>query len=70
MTVKELKEELEYYEDDMEVVFELDDDVEVETVTESRYGWREAHVDVKLEPTFISEMRGDMRIELGVKEDK
>lgn len=70
MTVKELKEELEYYEDDMEVVFELDDDVEVDTVTESRWGWKEVHIDKKLEPTFISEVRGDMRIELGVKEDK
>ena len=65
MTVKELKEELEYYEDDMEVVFELDDDVEVETVTESKWGWREVHIDAKLKPTFISEMRGDMRIEMG-----
>ena len=70
MTVKELKEELEYYEDDMEVVFELDDDVEVDTVTESRWGWKEVLIDKKLEPTFISEVRGDMRIELGVKEDK
>ena len=40
MTVKELKEELEYYDDDMEVVFEFDDDVEVDTVTESKWGWR------------------------------
>jgi hypothetical protein len=67
MTVAELKEELECYEDDMEVVFELDDDVEVDTVTESRYGWREVHIDSKLEPTFISTVLGDMRIELGVK---
>lgn len=66
MTVKEIKEELEYYEDDMEVVFELDDDVEVDTVTESKWGWKEVHIDSKLKPTFISECRGDMRIELGV----
>ena len=63
----ELKEELECYEDDMELVFELEDDVEVDTVTESRYGWREVHIDSKLEPTFISTVLGDMRIELGVK---
>ena len=69
MTVKELKGELEYYEDDMEVVFELDDDVEVDTVTESRWGRKEVHIDKKLEPTFISDMRGDMRIELGVKKE-
>lgn len=69
MTVKELKEELEYYDDDMEVVFELDDDVEVDTVTESKWGWKEVHIDIKLKPTFISECSGDMRIELGVIKD-
>lgn len=69
MTVKELKEELEYYDDDMEVVFEFDDDVEVETVTESKWGWKEVHIDSKLKPTFISEISGDMRIELGVDKD-
>lgn len=69
MTVKDLKEELEYYDDDMEVVFEFDDDVEVDTVTESKWGWKEAHIDSKLEPTFISKFNGDMRIELGVIKD-
>ena len=69
MTVGELKEELEYYDDDMEVVFELDDDVEVDTVTESKWGWKEVHIDSKLNPTFISECGGDMRIELGVIKD-
>lgn len=29
MTVKELKEELEYYEDDMDIVFEVCDDFKV-----------------------------------------
>lgn len=69
MTVKELKEELEYYDDDMEVVFEFDDDVEIDTVTESKWGWKEVHIDSKLIPTFISECSGDMRIELGVIKD-
>lgn len=69
MTVADLKKELEYYDDDMEVVFEFDDDVEVETVTESKWGWKEVHIDSKIEPTFISEMRGDMRIEFGVKRE-
>lgn len=69
MTVKELKEELEYYDDDMEVVFEFDDDVEVDTVTESKWGWKEVHIDSKLKATFISECSGDMRIELGVIKD-
>lgn len=69
MTVKELKEELEYYDDDMEVEFEFDDDVEVDTVTESKWGWKEVHIDSKLEPTFISEIRGNIRFELGVKKE-
>ena len=69
MTVKELKEELEYYDDDMEVVFDFDDDVEVDTVTESKWGWKEVHINSKLKATFISEISGDMRIELGVDKD-
>ena len=67
MTVAEFKEELKYYDDDMEVEFEFDDDVEVDTVTESKWGWKEVHIDTKLKPTFISEISGDMRIELGVE---
>ena len=67
MTVAELKKELEYYDDDMEVVFELDDpSVEVDSWTEDKWGNREVSIDKKLEPTFISEMHGNMRIELGV----
>ena len=67
MTVAELKKELEYYDDDMEVVFNLDDpDVEVDSWTEDKYGFRTVSINANLEPTFISEMHGDMRIELGV----
>ena len=67
MTVAELKKELDYYEDDMEVVFNLDDpSVEVDSWTEDKWGNRTVSIDKNLEPTFISEFRGDMRIELGV----
>ena len=67
MTVAELKKELECYDDDMEVVFNLDDpSVEVDSWTENKYGYRTVSIDVDLEPTFISEHLGDMRIELGV----
>jgi len=70
MTVAELKKELEYYDDDMEVVFDLDDpSVEVDSWTEDKWGNRSVSIDTKLEPTFISECRGDMRIELGVIKD-
>lgn len=65
MTVKEPKQELSYYDDDMEIRFNLDDDIEIESYTESRYGWREAHIDCDLKPTFKSESGGKMRIELG-----
>ena len=67
MTVKELKEELDCYEDDMDVVFEVCDDFEPYSVTEDRYGNRSVHIDEEVEPTFMSEMRGNMRIELGKK---
>lgn len=67
MTVAELKKELEYYEDDMEVVFNLDDsDIEVDRWSEDKWGNKTVDIDAKLKPTFISEFRGDMRIELGV----
>ena len=69
MTVAELKKELECYDDDMEVVFNLDDpSVEVDSWTEDKWGNRTVRIDKNLEPTFISEFRGDMRIELGVME--
>lgn len=67
MTVAELKKELEYYEDDMEVVFNLDDpSVEVDSWTENKYGFRTVSIDADLEPTFISEHLGDVCIELKV----
>lgn len=69
MTVKELKEELSFYDEDAEVVFEVDDDFEPYSVTENKYGWRTVHLDSKLKPTFISEYHGDCCIELG-KDDE
>jgi len=70
MTVAELKKELEYYDDDMEVVFNLDDpSVEVDSWTEDKWGTHTVSIDKNLEPTFISVCRGDMRIELGVIKD-
>lgn len=67
MKVAELKKELEYYEDDMEVVFELDDtDIEVDRWSEDKWGNKTVDIRAKLKPTFMSVFRGDMRIELGV----
>jgi len=70
MTVAELKKELDCYDDDMEVVFNLDDpSVEVDRWTEDKWGTFTVSIDKNLEPTFISEFRGDVRIELGVIKD-
>ena len=71
MTVKDLKAELEFYDDDAEVIFNFDDSsVEVDSWTEDKYGFHTVSIDVELEPTFMHEFRGDFKIELGVKEDK
>lgn len=69
MKVKDLKAELEYYDEDADVVFEVDDEFDVDEVKESKYGWKTAHIDVELEPYFISENKdGDCRILLGTEE--
>ena len=71
MTVKDLKAELEFYDDDAEVIFNFDDlSVEVDSWTEDKYGFHTVSIDAELEPTFMSEFRGDFRIELGMKGDK
>lgn len=67
MTVAELKKELECYDDDMEVVFNLDDpSVEVDSWTEDKWGNHTVRINKNLEPTYISDSFGDIRIELGV----
>lgn len=68
MTVADLKKELEFYDDDMEVQFDLEDKVEVESWTENKYGDKEVYINKDLKPTFISDIGGKMRIELGVVE--
>lgn len=68
MTVAELIQELTYYDEDAEVEFEFDDDVDVESWTENKYGIKEVEIRKMLKPSFISEIRGNCRIELEVKE--
>ena len=68
MTVKELIEELEFYDSNAEVIFEIDDDIECESWTEHRYGDKTVSVNCELNPTFICEIHGNCNIELGVKE--
>lgn len=68
MTVKELKENLEYYEDDQEIEFTFSGDVEVESWTENKYGEKSVELDLKFEPCFIGNCRCDCWIDLKVKE--
>ena len=68
MTVKELREELEFYDSNAEVIFEINDDIECESWTEDRYGNKTVSVNRELNPTFICEIHGNCNIELGVKE--
>lgn len=63
MTVKELKEELEYYDDDMEVTFEVCDTFEPDSITEDKWGNREVSLDAKVKPCFISKVLGEMCIQ-------
>lgn len=65
MTVKDLKAELSFYDEDADVVFEVCDDFEPDSITEDKYGWRIVRLNCTLKPTFIGECCGDCRIELG-----
>lgn len=66
MTVKEWKAELDCYDDDMEVCFEFDDDIDVESWTENIYGQKSVHVNKKLKETFVSQVNPYVLVELGV----
>ena len=69
MTVKELKEELDCYNEDAEVIFEVDDEFEPESVTEDRYGGRTVRIRSKVKPTFIGDLQGDCYFDLSKAED-
>lgn len=68
MTVAEFREELKYYDDDMQVEFEFDDDVDVESWTENKYGMKEVEIRKKLKPSFIGTVQGNCWISLEVDE--
>ena len=69
MTVKEFKEELDCFDEDIDIVFEFDDEVYVDSWTEDKWGSKKVSIDARLKPTFISEVLGDCRIELGIEVD-
>lgn len=70
ITVKDLKEELNQYDDDAEIYFEINDDIEVESVTTNKYGDISVHIDKRLQHTFSGDIHGYCWIELGVHEDE
>ena len=69
MTVKELKEELNHYDEDMDIVFHFSDDVEVDSWTENKYGEKSVYINVKFEPSFIGTVQGSMFVDMVVKEE-
>lgn len=69
MTVKELKAELECYDEDAEIVFEFNDEIEVDSWTEDRWGNRKVSIDKHLEITFSGDIRDYCWIELGAEKE-
>lgn len=69
ITVKDLKEELAHYDDDAEIYFEINDDIEVDSVTTDKYGNVSVSIDKRLQHTFSGDVRGYCWIELGVCEE-
>lgn len=71
MKVKEWIEELKCYDEDAEVVFDLSDDIPCDSWTEDKYGNKSVNVNsLRLEETFVCDLFGDCRIELGVANDE
>lgn len=69
MTVEELRNNLDFYDDDAEVVFELDDDVDVEATTVDKWGNTSVRIDSKLKEDFICDIAGDMVITLVTRKE-
>lgn len=68
MTVKELKENLNFYDDDAEIEFTFNQEVEVDSWKEDKYGFKYVEIDKKLDICFIGG-KDSPWIDLEVKED-
>lgn len=68
MTVKELKDNLNFYDDDAEVEITLNQEVEVDSWKEDKYGLKYVEIDKKLDICFIGGGYGSPWIDLEVKE--
>ena len=67
MTVKELKAELAFYEDNKLVRFEVNDDIMPESITNNVNGWCSVRIDNELIPDFIGhDIEGNCLIEFRV----
>ena len=64
MTVKELIEELKYYDDDMDIEFNVCDTFEPEHVTEDKWGNREVYLNAKVKIWSVDEGYKDVCIHL------
>lgn len=67
MTVKEWKRELECYDEDKEVVFEFNDEIDFESMTKDKYGNMTVNIDAEFTETFVGEIKDYVWVELGVK---
>lgn len=70
MTVKEMMEELSYHDEDEEIIFEIDDEFEPDSITEDRWGNKTVRVRSKIQPTFSGTIRGNCYFEFGLIEEK
>ena len=61
------EDELSFYDEDSEVIFEVDDELEPESITETKDGWYTVRINSKLKPTFIGHLHGDCYVELGLE---
>ena len=65
MTVKDLKKELESYDDDMEIVFKVCDDFEPDSITNYKSGYQEVRIDARVKPSFICSIHGEIHFVFG-----
>lgn len=69
MTVKELKDNLDFYDDEAEIEFTLNQEIEVDSWTENKYGMKYVEIDKKLDICFIGGGEGSPWIDLEVKKE-
>ena len=68
MTIKELKDNLNYYDNDAEIELTLDEEMEVDSWTENKYGMKSVYFNKRLDICFIGGGYSSPWIDLNVKE--